>query len=45
METELAAKAAFFDALESRSGVQERFPAKWLPVRVKKTRQNKEREP
>jgi hypothetical protein len=23
----------------------ERFPAKWMPVRVKKTRQNKEIEP
>jgi len=29
--------------LKMKSGVQflERFPAKWIPVRVKKTRQNK----
>ena len=27
------------------SGLLERFPAKWMPVRVKKTRQNKEVEP
>ena len=25
--------------------ILERFPAKWMPVRVKKTRQNKEIEP
>jgi hypothetical protein len=34
-----------FTTRTPRYGDPERFPAKWIPVRVKKTRQNKEIEP
>jgi hypothetical protein len=31
----------FLDIVVSVAALLERFPAKWIPVRVKKTRQNK----
>jgi hypothetical protein len=37
--------AAVFHAIASEGCAPERFPAKWIPVRVKKTRQNKSLEP
>jgi hypothetical protein len=38
-------KPGFFGNQTSKGLYQERFQAKWKPVRVKKTRQNKNLEP